>query len=539
MGNPVRFGDFEVDLRAGELLKRGHKIKLQEKPFQILEILLEQPGEMVGRQELAERLWPADTFVDFERGLNTAIGKLRTALGDSAEKPRYIETVARRGYRFIGSIEGSESEEPSSGRRWSPALVTLAFVVLGTALVLGLRGGFIVEAPTEVIDSVAVLIDATPEEHLWTETYERDLRDVLALQSEVARRIADEIRVKLTPQEAVRLASARPVDPEAHDAYLRGLFYFHEAINHGHRLDRRVELHKRSLEQFRQAIEIEPDYAQAYAGVARSHHWLASFGFPESYPKAKEAALKALEIDETIADAHSALAFTLHNYDWDWPGAEGHYNQAIELNPNAGNAGHHGYAIYLSAAGRHSEAITMIQTGRGARSACTAVEGQRSNDLHNGTAVQTCDTAGPARCRPLSGWCSRGMRRSDELTPLTVSTREALAEFQVALDLSSTPTYKTQLAWGLAVGGKRGRAEGRLDDLIQKHTPIWNWGCGAYNMARLYAALGKGDHVFEWLNKAFDERTGVATLLKVSPEFDDLHSDPRFQDLLRRINYPE
>ena len=361
MGNPVRFGDFEVDLRAGELLKRGHKIKLQEKPFQILEILLEQPGEMVGRQELAERLWPADTFVDFERGLNTAIGKLRTALGDSAEKPRYIETVARRGYRFIGSIEGSESEEPSSGRRWSPALVTLAFVVLGTALVLGLRGGFIVEAPTEVIDSVAVLIDATPEEHLWTETYERDLRDVLALQSEVARRIADEIRVKLTPQEAVRLASARPVDPEAHDAYLRGLFYFHEAINQGHRLDRRVELHKRSLEQFRQAIEIEPDYAQAYAGVARSHHWLASFGFPESYPKAKEAALKALEIDETIADAHSALAFTLHNYDWDWPGAEGHYNQAIELNPNAGNAGHHGYAIYLSAAGRHSEAITMIR----------------------------------------------------------------------------------------------------------------------------------------------------------------------------------
>ena len=131
---PVRFGDFEVDLRAGELLKRGHKIKLQEKPFQILEILLEQPGEMVSREEVTKRLWPDDTFVDFERGLNTAIGKLRTALGDSAEKPRYIETVARRGYRFIGNVQQADGSTP----RPFPKSSTIA--LLASAIVLSLAG---------------------------------------------------------------------------------------------------------------------------------------------------------------------------------------------------------------------------------------------------------------------------------------------------------------------------------------------------------------------------------------------------------------
>ena len=608
----VRFGDFEVDLRAGELLKRGDKIKLQEKPFQILEILLEQPGEMVSREEVTKRLWPDDTFVDFERGLNTAIGKLRTALGDSAEKPRYIETVARRGYRFVGTIDGSESAVPAAGKKWSPLLVSIVFVVVAAALVIGLKDRFMVDAPSETIESIAVLplqntsrnpedeyfadgmtdlliadlskigelkvisrtsvmrykgtdkslpevarelgvdaivegsalrvgdrvritaqlIHADTEQHIWSENYERGLRDILLLQSELAKTIADEIRVKLTPQEAVRLASARPVDPEANNAYLRGLFYFHEAINQGYRGDRRAELTERSLKQFRQAIEKEPDYAQAYAGLASSYEWLATFGFPEFYPKAKESALKALDIDETIGEAHATLAFALLNYDWDWARAEKHFRRAVSL----GQEGH-GYAIYLSAAGRHSEAITMIRRAEGLDPLVLPLKTnvaliymmarQYKRAIQQGQHVVDLNPDDP-----------RGRAMLGRAYALDGRHQEALAEFQEALELSgSSPTYKTELAWGLAVAGKGAEAERILDELIQE-PPQFGMGGGPYNMARLYTALSMPDHAFDWLNKMLDERAGVASFLRVNPDFDDLHSDPRFQDLLRRINYP-
>jgi TolB-like protein len=268
----IQFGVFEVDLRAGELRKRGVKVKLQEQPFQILEILLAKPGEVVTREELRQRIWPADTFVDFDHGLNNGIRRLREALGDSADTPLYIETLARRGYRFIQSLAAAEpasaalpslavlplenlSRDPEQeyfAEGLTEALITtlakigdlrvvsrtsamqykrvrkpvreiarelaVDVIVEGTVLRAGRR-----------VRITAQLIDASTETHLWAESYERDLRDVLALQAELAQAIAREVQVTLTPQQRSHFAAAHPVDPEAYEAYLKGRYHWNGA----------------------------------------------------------------------------------------------------------------------------------------------------------------------------------------------------------------------------------------------------------------------------------------------------------------------
>ncbi len=616
----LRFDDFDVDLRAGELLKHGHKVKLQEKPFQILEILLEQPGEMVSREEVTKRLWPDDTFVDFERGLNTAIGKLRTALGDSAEKPRYIETVARRGYRFIGVVDGVEHLAHSEGRRWNPVLTTAVLLCATAAIVIGLNVGGLRDrlagqAPSEQIRSIAVLplqntsgnpedeyfadgmtdlliadlakisslkvisrtsamrykssnkalpeiarelgvdaivqgsalrvgdrvritaqlIDASTEQHLWTENYERDLRDVLLLQSDVAHTIANEIRVNLTPQDETRLARAAPIDPEASQAYLKALFYFNAAI-HERNVEQRVQSHQKSFDYFQRAIAKAPAFAPAYAGLAFSYHWLGVWGFPEYYPKAKATAAEALRIDDTVAEAHYSLAFTIHQLDWNWLDAETHYQRAIELNPSSGDV-YHGYSLYLSAAGRHGEAIAM---GRRAEELDPLVLPLKANlvliyimarEYEHAIAqmqqVLELNPAGPhnhsllGRAYVFSGQHDKG-----------------IGQFRNALEISNSPPYVAQMAWGLAMTGRRAEAEALLPALIER-PPQREMGGGASSMAQIYAALGDADRAFDWLDKALEQREILVTLSRVDPSFDSLRADPRFRDLLRRINYPE
>ncbi len=322
------FGAFKADLRAGELLKNGRRIRLQEQPFQILAMLLERPGEVVTREELHRKLWPADTFVDFDHGLNNAINRLREALGDSPEAPRYIETLSRRGYRFIAPVEHGAAAPavsapeiaappvavPATKRRpfgWT-FFVPGALVILAAAFVLTNVGGwrqrlwrtsaparirsiavlplenltgdpsqeYFAEGMTDAlitnlaqikalrvisrtsvmhykgtrkplpeiakqlnVDAVvegtvtrsgervridAQLIEARTDRHLWAQSYERDLRDILALQSEVSRAIVKEIRIKLTAEEQAYLSAARPVNPEAYEAYLRGKYYYYK-----------------------------------------------------------------------------------------------------------------------------------------------------------------------------------------------------------------------------------------------------------------------------------------------------------------------
>src|SRR5438445_5802934 len=262
----VRFGAFELDQDAGELRKQGTRMKLQEQPLQMLQVLLQRPGEVVTREELQQKIWPSDTFVDFDHGINNAIKRLREALGDTAETPRYVETLPRRGYRFIGKIECNAprmrslavlplenlSRDPQQeyfAEGLTEALITTLAkigelrVVSRTSAMLykGVRKPLREIARELEVDAIvegtvlragrrvritAQLIDAPKEMHLWAESYERDLRDVLALQAEVAQAIAREIRVKLTPVDQARFAEVRAVDPDAYEAYLRGRYHW-------------------------------------------------------------------------------------------------------------------------------------------------------------------------------------------------------------------------------------------------------------------------------------------------------------------------
>src|SRR5437660_3826388 len=361
----VRFGVFEVDLRVGELRKRGVKIKLQDQPFQILQILLERSGEVVTREELRGRIWPADTFVDFDQGLNNAIKRLRESLSDSPDNPRFIETVPRHGYRFIGNLGATtgrikslavvpmenlspDPEQDYFAEGLTEALITTLAkigelrVVSRTSAMLykGVRKPLREIARELEVDAIvegtvlragrrvrvtAQLIDAPKEMHLWAESYERDLRDVLALQAEVAQAIAREIRVKLTPVDQARFAEVRAVDPDAYEAYLRGRYHW----------NRRPSEFAKAVQCFQEAIAKDSTYVAAYAGLADCLSGLNVWGIvpaSEGSVKAKALAQKALEMDHSSAEAHVSLAFAAM-YHYDFLTAEREFERAIELNP--------------------------------------------------------------------------------------------------------------------------------------------------------------------------------------------------------------
>src|SRR6266513_107916 len=291
----VRFGAFELDQDAGELRKQGTRMKLQEQPLQMLQVLLQRPGEVVTREELQQKIWPSDTFVDFDHGINNAIKRLREALGDTAETPCYVETLPRRGYLFIGKIEretpkfrslavlplenlSRDPEQEYFAEGLTEALITtLAKIgelrVVSRTSAMQYKGvhkplrdiarelevnaiveGTVLRAGRRV-RITAQLIDAAKETHLWAESYERDLRDVLALQAEVAQAIAREIRVKLTPVDQARFAEVRAVDPDAYEAYLKGRYHWNQRSGEGV---------KKGIQWFRQAIAKDPSYAAAY-----------------------------------------------------------------------------------------------------------------------------------------------------------------------------------------------------------------------------------------------------------------------------------
>src|SRR5438270_440350 len=460
----VRFGTYEVSLHSGEVRKAGVKIRVQQQPMKLLELLLERPGEVVTREELRGRVWADESFGDFDQAVNIAIGKLRSALGDSAENPRYIETLPKRGYRFIaevsvvaaddrtkrpesaaGDIPGTESGLQLQGagstvapkrRQWPTRRVIVALTLVLSLPILavwlirsrgraptGIRSlavlpldnlsgdasqnyfadGMTDELITDLaqisalrvisrtsvmvykgarkplpqiarelnVDAVvegtvlrsgdqvritAQLIQAPADKHLWAESYEGNLRDTLALQKKVASAIAEQIRIELTPQEQAGLKKAKVVNPEAYEAYLKGRYFWNKRTADGL---------KAALAYFNQAIEEDPNYAQAHAGLADSYNLLGDWEYgvlapSEAYPKAKAAAIKALEQDNTLGEAHTSLAFSLDVFDWDWDSAEKEFGRAMELNPGYATA-HQWYAWHLSEMARNSEAIAEMR----------------------------------------------------------------------------------------------------------------------------------------------------------------------------------
>ena len=423
MANPrisslLSFGTFELDLQTSELRKKGVKIKLQDQPFQILVLLLEHPGNLVSREEIQKKLWPADTFVDFDLGLNTAISRLRASLGDSAENPRFIETLPRRGYRFIGPSPEpreakaltskpengtSETEQrsaaPSTGqsarlrslavlpfadmsperdqehfcdgiaeelisslariRQLRVAARTSAFFFKGKNAdirEIGQKLGVeaIVEGSVRKAGSAlritAQLINVADGYHLWTERYDREIKDVFAIQDEVTSAIIEHLMITLLPEERSGIFRRRTDNVEAHDLYLKGLHYLWTDLSRGF---------KDTIRAFEQAIEKDPEYAQAYWGLSAAYLQVAIWGKvppSDACRKAKFYVRRALAIDPSLGEARALLSYLYVIHDWNWKAAEREFLEAIRLCPNSSIV-HEYYCNFLLTAQRFDEAV--------------------------------------------------------------------------------------------------------------------------------------------------------------------------------------
>ncbi len=575
----VRFGVFDVDFRAGELRKRGIKIKLHGQPLEVLAMLLERPGEVVTREEIRQKLWPADTFVDFDHGLNKAVTKLREALGDDADNPRFVETLPRRGYRFIGAVEWEHRPRASPTGRIM--LVVLPFdnlsgdleqeyfadgmteemanrlgslnpehlgVIARTSAMqyknrkkaasqIGRELGvdYLVEGSVRRSSSrvriSAQLIQARDQTYLWAASYERDLSDLLMLQSEVATAIAQQIQVQLTTQARAALARTRPVDQEAHDAYLRGAFFQNKLT---------VDGVKTSIKYFQQAIDKDPSYGMPYVGLAKAYGQLRNFAAlppSEAYANSKAAATKALEIDETVAEAHAQLAWSKVFYDRDWAGAERGYRRALELSPSDATA-HQGYAMYFVAMGQLNEALAEIERAERLDPVSLDIKADKGWFLYY--ARQPDEAISVLRetldMDPNFGRSHFFLAHAYELKGMF---DQAIAEFQKSSTLFGYGSKRIasigieigSIGHAYAVSGRQGEAMKVLGELERRSRREY---VSPYHIALVHLALGDKDRAFAWLERAYQDRYWMMAFLKVDPRLDPLRSDPRYTDLLHR-----
>lgn len=619
----LSFGAFEFDAHGGELRKHGSRIKLQGQPIEVLAMLLERRGEVVTRDELQKRLWSAETYVDFEHSLNAAIKRLRAALGDSAQSPLFVETLARRGYRFIAPLKQPQENIPqvaavatigneAAVRRrriaWLAATIAGAVLLVVTGRILvrardshrnanvsgpirslavlpleNLSGDreqdYFVDGMTdalrqylEAISSLRVisrtssvhyrgsnkplpdvarelkvdavidgsvlrsgnrvrinveLIHAGADQHLWSNSYEGDVRDVFVLQSEVAQKIADEIRITLTPPDRARLARARIPDAEAYIAYSKGRFYWNK---------RTAPDLKKAIGFFQQAVDKDPNYALAYDGLADSWVPLGWYGYlppTETFPHAKAAVTRALSLDGSLAEAHTTLAFVNLYYDRDWGGAEREFRRGIELNPNYAN-GHHWYAEFLSLVGRHEEAIAESQRARELDPLSNIINAwvssryyfarQYDKAIEEGrNAIDMDPNFAPARLVLGQAFEQKGRMN------------EAIAEFEQAATLATGSLYTGSLAHALGVAGKRAAALKVQKDLIRMGESHF---VSSYDLALAHLGLGDTAKAFELLNRAVQERSPRIAFLAVDPRLDGLRGDPRFSELLQLVGLP-
>jgi TolB-like protein/Flp pilus assembly protein TadD len=408
---------------------------------------------------------------------------------------------------------------------------------------LGVEGvveGSVVRAGNRV-RITAQLIHAASDRHLWAESYERDLLDVLSLQRQVARAIAEQVRVRLDPEDERTLLAHRAIAPAVQETYLRGLHLFNTGLTTGDWTGR-LELFKRSVTAFEEATRLDPVWAQAWAALARSRHWLASNGNKDLYPAAKAAALKALELDDSVAEAHGALAYILQSHEWAWADAEREYKRAIELNPSIGNSGHHGYGMLLSILGRHEEALAMFAKAEEldplvlplkGNAAAAALAARRYEEVLDRSRRLLEIDPKAAWVYALIGWARAGQERPED----------ALAAFRQAQALSPGPGATASVACGLAITGRRAEAIRLVSSLVSSLSPRveaaeklpGEW----LAVAGAYACLRDAPRALELLERAFADRLDFLPLLLIGdPSFDTVRSEPRFQALLRKMNLP-
>ena len=634
-----RFGVFQLDTASGELYKHGIRIKLQDQPCQVLTVLLERVGEVVTREDLRQRLWDHDTYVDFDHSLNISINKLRDALGDVAANPRFIETLPRKGYRFLAAVSveevsdnrtppptpvidppiadvpvlsstGSDSQQttlPKGSMRWlGIAILALVVAAIGGWLwwkqaapdkaaksgrvmlavlpfedltgdegneffVAGLHDELIAQLgrlyPSRLgviartssvqyagahkpIDQIgrelhvdyvldgtirsvngkfrvtAELIQVSDQTHLWVETYEPGMSDILMMQEDVARRVSQVLSMEFLPDTIQKMEQNTTENAEAHEAYLRGRFLWSQETHQS--LDKAVA-------EFQKAVSLDPKYALAYVGLADTYNVLGSYGFipPEqALPKGKAAAAKALDLAPNSSDAYGTMAFAAFYYDWNWSETEELFRKALSINPN-NQVAHEFYASYLHAMGRLDEADKQIRIAQ---------------DLD-----------------PLSGWVrdDKGwillsrhrpeeaaveFRKAIELNPRFPAAHLSLAvaysrlkqydkafqEVKEAERLGGSPTRILEIRGSLqAMSGDIAGAEATAETL--KSGKI-SGRMSPYSVALIYTALGRKSEALDWLDRAFQEKDTWTVWTKVLMEWDSLRDEPRFKELQRKLN---
>jgi TolB-like protein/DNA-binding winged helix-turn-helix (wHTH) protein/Flp pilus assembly protein TadD len=616
----LRFDDFELDISAGQLRKRGLRLRLQGQPLQVLAVLLNRAGDVVTHEQIRSQIWSADTFVDFDHSLHNAIARLRETLGDSAESPRYIETLPRHGYRFVAPVESEEELDPSRSAQSAPprevpvtsarstprallAASILAVLVVALAVWLARRGThptsgaarinsiavlpldnlsgdpseeFFVDGITDQlitdlakigslrvisrtsvmrykdtkeglpeiarelnVDAIvegsvvrsgqrvrvtAQLLQASTDQHLWAETYDRDRGDVLKLQGEVADAIAQQVRAQLTPQQQAQLRSPHAVNPAAYDAYLKGRLYFTNEFTNPDSL-------KKAQQDFEESIRIDPNFALAYAGLADTYVYLAFAGTLQKDTAnrfAKEALAKALQLDDSIGEAHDTLGVLSWRFDWDWDAAEREFNRAIALAPSYSCA-HEDRAIFLAFAGQRGEALAEIA---------------KINQLDYGLSSAMAESVTYYELKDypeLIEASKRGLLLDPEDAFLhhllgvgyegSGTLPEAISEYQRVMKMWDGPNAAVALAHAYSAAGRKAEANKILRNLQRKSDGA---SVPPYTMATIYAGLGENDKAFEFLEKATSEKSlDISLFLKSDLLLDDLRPDPRFQSLLR------
>jgi TolB-like protein/DNA-binding winged helix-turn-helix (wHTH) protein/Tfp pilus assembly protein PilF len=649
----LRTGLFEIDLTSGQLHKNGRRLPLQEQPFRVLAMLLERPGEVVTRQELQTRLWPADTYVGFEEGLNTAIRKLRTAFGDSAGNPRFIETLPKRGYRFIAPVtEAAVAKDPPTDvqllpgtedhgavvepdrsqpaeppaiprnyqRPWKKILLVTSFVVLAFTVAAYLMrkhsppgsvpaqramlailpfqnlsndpgqeyfsDGLTEETITDLgqvspenlgviartsamaykhtnktVSQIgrelgvnyilegsvrreggrarvsAQLIRVNDQTHIWAQNYDRDLQDLLDVQNDLGRSIAEQVSANLTPQRQIELSKKHIVNPEAYDLYLKGRFYWNQ---------RTPGALKESIGYFQEATVKDANFALAYAGLADAYNIsniVGPYSPKESFPQAKAAAMRAIQLDPSLAEAHAALGMEKSHYEFDFPGAEREFLKALEVNPNSPYA-HLFYSnCFLMPMGRTAQAIAENKRAveidplslpiNNFMGMTYMLAGDNGNAYRQFQHTIAMDPSFPL-AHDYFSWLLTTMGRYED----------AIKEHEKSEVLSgSTPeeaaTEATVMERAFKSGGEKGFWQKHLElELEARNQPGAE--ASPFVLAAAYAMAGQTDKAFEWLEKGYEEHEGQdLTLLKFDPAFKSLRSDPRFPATLRKIGLPQ
>jgi TolB-like protein/DNA-binding winged helix-turn-helix (wHTH) protein len=644
--NGYTFGPYHADTVGLELRKSGIRIRLQPKPFQVLTVLLGRAGQTVSREELKKLLWAPDIFVDFDHGLNTAVNKIREALSDSAEEPRYIETLPN-GYRFIGDIserfeqpsaatafrapslpiaDGNPKRETTWRRRYLAVGVGLACLIamvffgfhirrkvfgsssptIQSVAVLPLKNlsgdpsqeyfsdsmtdelitqlakisslkvpsaasvvrykntsasaseirrdlkvdAFVEGGVVRTGDKIRVtaqLIDARTDRHIWAEDYQGDLRDILVLQNDIATAIAHSVQAKIAPPNSSMASLPRQVDPRAYDAYIRGRGYWFRSKTanaipgdlekRGYWFRSKTanaipgDLEK-SGELFQQAVQYDPAYAPGYSGLANYYGLMAGYGLipvKDGWRQSEEASRKALALDSGLAEAHCSLASKMIFYDWDWSGAEQEIQRGLELDTHYAEL-HNLYSHLLSYTGRFDQSIAEARRAAeldplGERFAVQrALRFSRRFDLFL-TEVAIVFAQDPARIHGERAWVYKAKKQH----------AQEVSETDLQLRIEGCVACADRLSYAYSHSGYSGWLREKLKQLNRDS----HGNAMTFEHAELYAAMGNTDMAMQYLNQGYREHTSQLLRLQLNPAYDDMRTDPRFQELIHRIGLPQ